>query len=81
MNRATNNDIIIPEKAEESDTTSERSYDTLCKNESTSDSDYIPATKIETHPARNITMRIKNKRKDVINVDSSDENTYLCQHE
>lgn len=81
MNPATNNDNIISEKAEESDSTSESSYDTVCENISTSDSEYIPDTSIETPPARNITMRLRNERKKFINLDSSDENTYLCQHE
>lgn len=81
-NPATNNDNIIQKEAEESDTNNDSHETVLEENRSTSDSDYLPDTRIEAPVASNMTLRPRKKiNKHIINTESSDESTYLCQHE
>lgn len=80
---STMNDKISEEnitEIEEGDT-SISSYDTVCENKSSSDSEYIPDISFNSPPVSNITLRPRKHRVEKGKQDDLVERIYLCQHE
>lgn len=78
---STRNDNDENNETEDEETSICSSYETVCENKSNSDSDYTPDNSFTSPPVSNITLRPRRNRVEKEELNDSEENIYLCQHE